>query len=368
MKIVYIPNRIIDSDGIADGATVHVYQSGTTTHVNIYSDPTYSTPMANPFSVAAGAEFPAVYTNYSGDVRLYIENIYSGEIQDTDPYDISTFNLNIQTNNGLPTLNLTIGYYNAILQCTNAISNALTIQSDADMGLNAVPIGTVIYPEQTTSAGTVTLVADSGVTLTGPVTTSAQYQRLEVRKTAANTWQSRLLVQNNADASSLRAGTLDAARLPTLDLPMFGSFAGTPSVLGVASGTGQYDGIHTSADGQILQQIGGSLVFGSFQPVIQTVASAATVTPTFSNDQVNITAQAVGLALANPVGTPISGKQIRIRIKDNGTARAISYGTQYRAIGVTLPTTTVINKTLYLTCIWNATDTKFDVVHVAQEA
>jgi hypothetical protein len=35
---------------------------------------------------------------------------------------------------------------------------------------------------------------------------------------------------------------------------------------------------------------------------------------------------------------------------------------------VTLPTTTVVSKTLYLGCIWNADDSKIDVVAVAQEA
>lgn len=103
-------------------------------------------------------------------------------------------------------------------------------------------------------------------------------------------------------------------------------------------------------------------------PQIQSVSSSATVTPTFANDQVNITAQAAGLTLANPTGTAVDGAGLSIRIKDNGTARAISYGTQYRAIGVTLPTTTVISKTLYLGLIFNNADTKWDVVAVAQEA
>jgi hypothetical protein len=83
---------------------------------------------------------------------------------------------------------------------------------------------------------------------------------------------------------------------------------------------------------------------------------------------VKITAQAAGLTLANPTGTAVPGWGMAIRIKDNGTARSIAYGTQYRAIGVTLPTTTVVSKTLYLGLIYNADDTKWDVVAVAQEA
>jgi hypothetical protein len=101
---------------------------------------------------------------------------------------------------------------------------------------------------------------------------------------------------------------------------------------------------------------------------VQTVTSSATVTPTSENDLVVITAQAAGLTIANPTGTMTEGQALMIRIKDNGTARSIAFGTNYRAIGTTLPTTTVINKTMYLGCIWNSTDTKFDIVGLNQEA
>ena len=95
---------------------------------------------------------------------------------------------------------------------------------------------------------------------------------------------------------------------------------------------------------------------------VQTVTSSATVTPTSTNDLVIITAQAAGLTLANPTGTFTEGQALMIRIKDDATARSIAFDTNYRAIGVTLPTTTVISKTLYLGIIYNATDSKFDVI------
>ena len=95
---------------------------------------------------------------------------------------------------------------------------------------------------------------------------------------------------------------------------------------------------------------------------VQTVTSSATVTPVSTNDLVIITAQAVGLTLANPTGTFTEGQALMIRIKDNGTARSIAFDTNYRAIGVTLPTTTVISKTLYLGIIYNSTDGKWDIV------
>lgn len=105
------------------------------------------------------------------------------------------------------------------------------------------------------------------------------------------------------------------------------------------------------------------------KPRIQAVTSAATVTPSWdTDDQVIVTALATNVTLANPTGTPSDGQVMIIRIKDNGTARTIGVGSQYRAVGITLSTTTVINKTLYWGCKWNAADSKLDVLAVGQEA
>ncbi len=103
-------------------------------------------------------------------------------------------------------------------------------------------------------------------------------------------------------------------------------------------------------------------------PLVQSVTSAATVTPVATNDIIVITAQAVGLTLANPTGTWVQGQALMIRIKDNGSAQTIAYDTKFRAIGVTLPTTTTASKTTYLGVIYNATDDKFDVMGVTTEA
>ena len=103
-------------------------------------------------------------------------------------------------------------------------------------------------------------------------------------------------------------------------------------------------------------------------PRVQSVTSSATVTPTSTNDIVTITAQAVALTLANPTGTFAEGQALMIRIKDNGTARAITFGSNYRAIGVTLPTTTIANKILYLGIIYDSIDAKWDVLGINLQA
>lgn len=97
---------------------------------------------------------------------------------------------------------------------------------------------------------------------------------------------------------------------------------------------------------------------------IGTETSSATSTPTSDSvDQWNVTALAEADAFAAPSGTPTNGQTLVIRIKDNGTARALTWNAAYRAgSDVTLPSTTVVNKTLYLGFIYNAADSKWDLV------
>lgn len=100
-----------------------------------------------------------------------------------------------------------------------------------------------------------------------------------------------------------------------------------------------------------------------------TTASSSTPTPNSdTTDIYTVTALAAGATFGAPTGTPTQGQKLIIRIKDNGTARALSWNAIYRIIGTTLPTTTTISKTIYVGFIYNSTDTKWDCVAVAQEA
>ena len=104
-------------------------------------------------------------------------------------------------------------------------------------------------------------------------------------------------------------------------------------------------------------------------PRTSSTASTATLTPDISSfDQYNLTAQAVGLTVAAPTGTPVDGNRLIIRILDNGTGQTISWNATYTVIGVTLPTTTTANKMIYVGCIYNSTNTRWDVVAVATQA
>ncbi len=101
----------------------------------------------------------------------------------------------------------------------------------------------------------------------------------------------------------------------------------------------------------------------------QTTASTATLTITSDSvDIATITAQAAGLTIAAPTGTPTQGQPLLIRIKDNGSAQTIAWNGTFKPIGVTLPLTTVISKLLYVLTVYNSTASQWDVLYVGQEA
>lgn len=66
-------------------------------------------------------------------------------------------------------------------------------------------------------------------------------------------------------------------------------------------------------------------------------------------------------------GTPVNGQKLVIRLKDAGVGKGLTW-TGFTAVGVTLPTTTVANKTHYIGCIYNSAASTWDAVAVVQEA
>jgi len=110
-------------------------------------------------------------------------------------------------------------------------------------------------------------------------------------------------------------------------------------------------------------------VVGRFNPRIASTATASSLTPDISAvDIYAYTALASALEINAPIGTPLDGNKLIFRLLDNGTARALTWNATYAVVGTTLPTTTVINKTTYVGCIYNTNKTRWDVVAVTTEA
>lgn len=142
-----------------------------------------------------------------------------------------------------------------------------------------------------------------------------------------------------------------------------GSFADIDPML-VTLDKGQGSGAVTSVNGAS----GAVILTHASITTTQTVTSASTVTPLVNDDKVVISAQAAALTIANPSGTEAEGQGFVIALKDNATARAITFGSNYRPMGAALPTTTILSKWMYIPVIYNATDGKWDVMAVSQQA
>jgi hypothetical protein len=84
-------------------------------------------------------------------------------------------------------------------------------------------------------------------------------------------------------------------------------------------------------------------------------------------DMYALTAQNTTLTITDPSGSPQDGQRLTFRIKDNGTSRTIQWNGIYTPIGVTLPTATTPGKTTYVGCIYNSSETRWDVIAVATQ-
>lgn len=128
----------------------------------------------------------------------------------------------------------------------------------------------------------------------------------------------------------------------------------------------------------------GSAAAPSWQKPGTRVSSAASVTSPLAwnsdnYDQYAYTALANALTISADAGTPVDGQKAVFRIQDNGTARVLTFtggvSKGFEPIGVTMTAsgsdftyTTTINKKTYFGCIYNAADSRWDIVAIAQEA
>lgn len=103
---------------------------------------------------------------------------------------------------------------------------------------------------------------------------------------------------------------------------------------------------------------------------VRSGTTTSSATPTINTDNIDyyyITAQAAAITsfTTNLSGTPTAGQRLRIAITDNGTARAITWGTSFESSTVTLPSTTVISTRMDIMFVWNEATSKWRCVGVA---
>lgn len=100
-------------------------------------------------------------------------------------------------------------------------------------------------------------------------------------------------------------------------------------------------------------------------PRVVSSASTPTLTPDAdSQDMVEVTAQAAALSIAAPSGSPTNGQPLIIRVRDNGTARAISWNAIYTAFTPQdLRTVTLVGKPLIFQFVYNSNVSAWELLH-----
>lgn len=249
-------------------------------------------------------------------------------------------------------------YTDGQLLIGNSTGNTLTKATlTAGSGVSITNGGGSITIAATGSGGTVTSVSWTGgiVSIANATTTPA----FTIAGTSggipyfssASTWATSAALTANA----LMIGGGAGAAPSTIT-------TGTGVVTALGNTTNTASGLVTGTGTVTLQN-------KRIDPRVSSTTSSASITPDISAyDQYCLTAQAVGLTVNAPTGTPVDGDKLMFRFLDNGTSQTITWNATFTVIGTTLPTATTANKMVYVGCIYNAANTRWDVVAVTTQA
>lgn len=278
---------------------------------------------------------------------------------------------------------------------TTLLGLALPVDGELDGSWGDVVNDSITSLVDSAVAGTTTLPTDADVTLTDTVLASNQARQAILLWTASNGINTRnvtaparskpyIVINAGTGSIVLRgAGPTTGVTIVSGEKCLaawngsdFVKIATSAVVVPVATGiSGLGTGVatalavNTNATGGFPTTNGAATLTNKrIDPRVSSTASASSVTPDISAfDQYAFTALAAGLTINAPTGTPVDGDKLVFRFLDNGTARALTWDGTYTAIGVALPTATVVNKTTYVGCIYNANNTRWDVIAAATQ-
>ncbi|CAB5170512.1 hypothetical protein UFOVP155_28 [uncultured Caudovirales phage] len=249
---------------------------------------------------------------------------------------------------------------------TLAIAGTASVSGTMNISGGLSVTGTAALPATATLGGSV------AVSLAGTQTLTNKTLTAPVISTISNTGT--LTLPTTTDTIVGRA-TTDTMTNKTLTNPAINGFTGGTAVINV--GTGQFYkdvsgnvGLGTITPAYNLDVAGKAKFGGGIVSRISSTATGSSVTIDPSlYDQYIFTALTGTLTFnASTTGSPTNGTKMIIRIKDDGTSRTLIWASSgagyFRPVGVTLPTSTTVNKVSYLGCIYNSDETVWDVVAV----
>ena len=293
---------------------------------------------------------------------------------------IADINGNITTNN------LFEGFSNTAASGTQIVLTAASVPSYVITGsggqtiklpdATTLPNGTTFSFNNNQSSGAISVNNNSNTLIVSIPSGAFTIVTLLSNSIAAGSWDTHDQAPANVSWSTNTfnyAGSITGATWNgnTVQVNRGGTGAATLTGLVVGNGTSAMTTVTAPSGTVVGTSDTQTLTNKRINPRISSTTSTATLTVNSdSYDQAVLTAQAVALSVAAPTGTPVNGQKLTLRFKDNATAQTISWTITsggFRVIGCTLPTTTVISKTIYIGCIYNSDDTFWDVVSVAQQ-
>ena len=241
----------------------------------------------------------------------------------------------------------------AINRTTAALTLAGLTLTTPDLGTpSAGTLTNCTFPtlNQSTTGSAATLTtprAINGVDFNGSaaITVTAAADTL-----SATTLKSTVVSSSLTSVGALTSGSLGAG---FTDVPIAQGGTGASTLAGASIPT--YTSTNTFTNKRITDRV-------------KTFTSDAT--PDIDSDDydvVTITALAVAITDVNMTGTETNFQKLIFRILDDGTARAITWGSDFEDAGVALPTTTVISKLLTVGFIYDTVSSKWGCVAVANE-
>jgi hypothetical protein len=116
-----------------------------------------------------------------------------------------------------------------------------------------------------------------------------------------------------------------------------------------------------------------SVLPGQFKPNIFSINNTSTIVVDVNTvDQCNIIGLTTdtNISVTYSIKVPNDGQRMLFRIRDDSTARNLSWSTdpgQFRTIGISFPTITSPSKLAYVGCIYNAIDGYWDLISSLQQ-
>lgn len=222
-------------------------------------------------------------------------------------------------------------------------------------------------------AGTGISIASSIVSNTGVLSLTGTSNQVSVSQNSGNITLSLASVLNvDISGNAATATSAGAATSATTATSATNLLNGTTGNLVYQTNANQTSFVSNGSSGQVLTSAGNAVPTWQNRVRSATITSSNTITPNGAVEHYTVTALASGsVTIAPPSGSPYDGQKLTLRMKDTGSARALTWTTTaggYRAVGVTLPTTTIAGKVLYMGFIYNSQDGYWDAVSTAQQA